>query len=433
MNTSLSNILILLLLCLLSGCRRVDNDKSAGIDVIDVINNIGKYQESFISEFVSELEYIPLETSENCLIGAVSCMLVTPTHIFAQIYTSVGGGVILPGTTRCYAFGRDGRFLREIGSVGQGPGEYQSMTGLFINEKSQLLYIETYLSLLEYTFDGVFRRTITKPQNLNESPIREVIFVRDNLFIGHSPNYRGNEPYNFLLFNDFGRVIKPFDNHIKFERTGDWFLMADRSMDPFRVSEYVYVKEYPNDTLYCLNEHYELIPIFVFDMGKYTYNQKNRSGSNADMRNSSSIELLIPDGLNPMIGTPNYIFFSIMPSMSVNIPFPKGKTEGARMTPLGIYDIANKHTRLLETDPVSRKVGLINDFDGGYSFWPKYYSSENELIDVYQAYEMKELLTERYFAAHEIKNPQAHQKLKELLENLDYEDNPVIVIGKLKK
>ena len=92
----------------------------------------------------------------------------------------------------------------------------------------------------------------------------------------------------------------------------------------------------------------------------------------------------------------------------------------------------NKETRLLDTDPFSHMSGLINDLDGGMSFWPKYYTSENELIDIWQSYEMKELLTEEYFATHEIKNPQAHQKLKELLKNLDEEDNPVIVIAKLK-
>jgi PHD/YefM family antitoxin component YafN of YafNO toxin-antitoxin module len=42
------------------------------------------------------------------------------------------------------------------------------------------------------------------------------------------------------------------------------------------------------------------------------------------------------------------------------------------------------------------------------------------------------MLTEEYFASRTIKDPQAHQKLRELLNNLDEDDNPVIVIGKLK-
>ena len=45
---------------------------------------------------------------------------------------------------------------------------------------------------------------------------------------------------------------------------------------------------------------------------------------------------------------------------------------------------------------------------------------------------MKEDLTEEYFANREIKNPQAHQKLRELLKTLKDDDNPVVVVAKLK-
>jgi len=99
---------------------------------------------------------------------------------------------------------------------------------------------------------------------------------------------------------------------------------------------------------------------------------------------------------------------------------------------LGIYDIAGKTTRLLDTDPFSRMSGFINDLDGGLSFWPMYYTSDNELVGIWQPFEMKELLTEEYFTAHVIKKQQEHQKLKELLKNLQEDDNPVVVIAKLK-
>ena len=433
MTHSLSKIQFLLLLCLFFACRQTGIELTDDIAVIDVINNLGKYREIPVSELVTEFEYIPLETNDNCLIGAVYRMLVTSSHIFIQGYVGGGSpGVILPGgATRCYAFGRDGRFLCEIGRVGQGPGEYQNIAGLCVDENNQLLYIESHLTLLEYTWEGVFRRSIRKPQNLDEYPGSEINFVRDNLFIGHFQNHRGNEPVNFILFNDSGRVIKTFDNHIKFERTDNWVSIYDRSMRSFRVSENIFVKEYPNDTLFCLNERNELIPQFVFNLGKYSFSNEKRGGGINEIRNIMSNILMIPDALFPMIGTPNYIFFSIMVS-NADIPSPK-VVKSAQYIQFGLYDIVNKKTLLLENDPVSRMSGLINDIDGGFSFWPKYYSLSHELADVYQAYEMKEILKEKYFAGRTIKNPQAHQKLKELVNNLKEDDNPVIVIAKLKQ
>ena len=436
MNTFFRKNLILFSLCLLSGCQQSDSDKQAGIPSIDVINNLGNYQNIPLSEFVSEVEYIPLETNDDCLMGGISCLLVTPTHIFIESFIASDYIISAESKTRCYAFSRNGRFIGEIGRVGQGPGEYQRIVDLTIDEKKQLLYIETPITLLEYTYDGVFRRSIRKPKSMNEQPISEVAFLNDNLFIGHCANHIGNEPYNFFLFNDSGRVIKTFNNYIKFERiSGSGWSIGEKSIRPFRVSESIYVKVYANDTLYFLNEQNELTPRFVFDLGKYSVQEKRGGPIN------SLSDFYIPNVLKHMVGTPDYIFFSVSTSLSANIPHPKGRIvigqdgreEQGLQIPLGIYDMANNKTRLLETDPVSRLTGLINDIDGGFSFWPKYYSSANELIDVLQVYAMKEILTEKYFAAHEIKDPQAHQKLKELLKNLEFDDNPVIVIAKLKK
>jgi hypothetical protein len=140
-----------------------------------------------------------------------------------------------------------------------------------------------------------------------------------------------------------------------------------------------------------------------------------------------------------------FFFSLIAANLSGKYTFPKKKVlqkedlppgitpkEIDYQTLFGIYDATNQTTQLLDTDPVSRMPGLINDLDGGLSFWPKYYTSDNELVDIWRAEDMKEYLTEEYFTAHEIKDPIAHQKLKELVQKLDIDNNPVIVIGKLR-
>ena len=53
-------------------------------------------------------------------------------------------------------------------------------------------------------------------------------------------------------------------------------------------------------------------------------------------------------------------------------------------------------------------------------------------IDVWNVEDMKGMLTEEYFAKQTIKDPLAHQKLKEVLKNLREDDNPVVVVAKLK-
>ena len=444
---SFFNVKIGVVACiLLVGCRQSNMDEIDGIAVIDVVNNLGKYQLIPVSRFVTGLEYIPLEIGDDCLIGEdIRNIIVTTSHIFVA------------GSNYCYAFDRDGRFTGRIGSTGQGPGEYQNIVGLSIDEKNQSLYIETPHTILEYSWDGVFRQSVNKPKNMIGSLLDNVSFVRDNLFIGHVPNYSGNEPYNFLLFDKFGQVIESFDNHVKTDRAKPRYMAAaENAMRPYSLSERIYVKENSNDTLYCLNEQNELIPQYVFDLGKYVFsNEKRNSTPNVGsfieaqrvIEEIMSGLIEIPARFTPMVGAPHYIFFSIVAhGLPKNIPFPQKRVQPVH-PPLsgfiriempnthrvvGIYDIVHKTTQLLDTDPVSHMQGFINDLDGGLSFWAKDYTSENELIDIWQAYEMKELLTDEYFAAHEIKDAQAHQKLKELLKILKDDDNPVIVIGKLK-
>jgi len=430
---------ILLLICMLfSGCRQIGMNETNGITVIDVEQHLGKYQEILASEFIFELEYVPLETNENCVIGGIRHLIVTPTHIFLA-------GSISLGSSYCYAFDRKGQFICNIGSVGQGPGEYTTITGLSIDEDKQSLYITTFPNVLEYSWDGVFRKSIYKPQNMSGDFIGEVYALTDNLFIGHVPNYTGNEMFNYILFNDSSQVIKSFENHIKFNRRIIFYDGLDRSIMPFKILKHIYVKELTNDTLYCLNEQNVLIPQFVFNVGKKHAYPKQLKEEFLGHNSSSLLKdvITIPTSSRPMVGTSNYIFFSISCTRSASFPLPKGIVRTTSVpfggtadmelsTPLGVYDISNQTTQLLDTDPYSRMLGLINDLDGGLSFWPRYYTEENELVGFWQAYEMKEILTEEYFAAHEIKNPQAHQRLKELLKNLDEEDNPVIVIAKLK-
>jgi hypothetical protein len=54
------------------------------------------------------------------------------------------------------------------------------------------------------------------------------------------------------------------------------------------------------------------------------------------------------------------------------------------------------------------------------------------LVALYQSYLLKEYLTDEHFARQNIKDQEAHQRLKDLLANLDEEDNPVLMIATFK-
>lgn len=419
-----SYVALLLIGFLSVRCASESSDK--GLPVINVIGNLGTFRQIPMSELISELEYIPLETSPEFLADGFADVLITDTRIF--VYRGF--------LKYSYAFTREGKFISDVGREGRGPGEFTNIYAVSVDEKNRLIYLDTPQNLLEYSWDGVFMHEIEIPILGNEIGYEALrpeknVFLRDSIFLGHLNNRTGHEPRNWVIFDDKGTTVKAFENHIRIKK--DVFSSYEfASSIPSMVSGNVYLKEIYNDTIYRLEHPLELIPTFVFDLGQYTFPVDEYYSSTRVLdRFSKSVGIS-----SDMLVSQDQIFFSTMIGVDTGIPIPPFYEMGfkADATPqLGLYYISEGKAEFLDNDPVTRKRGLVNDIDGGLSFWPRYYNkSENELVDVWDAYEMKELLTEDYFAAHTAKDPAAHERLRALLNNLDEGDNPVIVIAKLK-
>ena len=68
-------------------------------------------------------------------------------------------------------------------------------------------------------------------------------------------------------------------------------------------------------------------------------------------------------------------------------------------------------------------MGFMDDISGGPLFWPKYISSEDYLVSFCTALDFIEYA----------ENKDAPEKIKRIAAKLDENDNPVIVLVKLKK
>ena len=415
-----------LILVILFSCQTPKQDSSSFEHNILLAENIGLYNEMKLSSTVSQLEYIPLETNKSCLLEDINEIIVINDRIF------------IAGVEYCYVFSKDGKFLNPIGALGNGPGEYNSVGTVSINKIIQTIFIHTSNKIHEYTWEGNYLRTITVP-DIDDSRMKNCFFVKDNIFIGRIINY-GDTKYKFCLFNDKGEIIKLFPNTVFFPKTRETFLYDYQ----YKTNIYQYnnkwcLKESINDTISYLDGT-ELVPFALFNFGEY------RLGGKISKNSGTNVEQLI--GFHEIVGFSDFLFFT-MHSIHVDLPknrriyeiIPSSLSTMNSSAPIrvldntiaGIYDFKNKTTVLLENDPACGMFGLINDLDGGLPFWPKYCTDNDELVSIWSIEDIKGVLTEEYFAAHEIKDVQAHQKLKELIKTIKDEDNPVVVIAKLKE
>ena len=70
--------------------------------------------------------------------------------------------------------------------------------------------------------------------------------------------------------------------------------------------------------------------------------------------------------------------------------------------------------------------GFHNDLDGGIPFWPKGVVAKNILYDHISPIQLKRLMDHEYYKNIPIKNMKQNQLLKQLLQDCEITDNPII-------
>jgi len=428
-------ILLLSLTFILAGCS--GNKKADGkYPVIDVVNEIGNYQRVYCSDLFSSMELIPLETKKECLISMPCTVILNDSLIVTRTFSGgMSMGVLGPVNTSLYAFDRSGKFLNPIGQKGQGPEEYISIGDPFFNTDQSTLFVQDIKKVIEYDYKGKFIRSF-KTLEMDSLQLTRYAYAGNGLFIAKM-RYNGINIYNYCLMDEKGNLLKGYPNHIFYHKEREYRLVMTHALTPVRVDNQLFLKDFINDTIYSLS-NLELKPAFVFGFGPYTYPKDHIPNFNTSNPFPDNAFMFF-QRFGDFVGAPNYFFYRIRIPKKFSGPKSKpvyNDIAGADVTDdqavYGIYNIA-KHTNvLLDTEPFYFQKGIINDLNGGLSFIPKYYAGNNEVIDIWDPADMKEMLTDKYFASLKIKDPQAHQKLKELLKTLKDDDNPVVVVAKLK-
>ena len=151
-------ILTLLAFILTTSCEDEKSTRHSKMAIIDVETAFQNPQELLLADLGKKQTYVPLETLNESLVklNSQSKMIVTDQYFF-----------IGDGQSPILCFDRfSGKFLRNIGNIGQGPGEYSNSTNMEVDAEAKLIYINKGASnYLCYDFEGKFLHTITMPAN----------------------------------------------------------------------------------------------------------------------------------------------------------------------------------------------------------------------------------------------------------------------------
>lgn len=240
------------LLCILFiGCndkktaKYLDGDLSRIEVDVDSVRNVNS------GDLFSEIEYIPLATSDSCLVGSVSRI---------EFYDSTFFILDLKANS-VWAFERNGSFKARIGTEGRGPGEYIRLKGLYVDTLAKkLLMVEQNKYLVYDLHNYHFIEEYRFPNVISSF---NYIYLEDDLFALYYPNKDGILQNGKIIVAQKGEVVA---THLPKNPNTDCLIFCF----PYtrRSDGVVFLVESFNDTIYCMQGK-DIQPYARFDFGKY--------------------------------------------------------------------------------------------------------------------------------------------------------------------
>jgi len=112
--------------------KTIESSES-GRYVIDLDNIANNPDDSFVySTFYKGIKTILLETNDSCLVGEIKKMQVYDQFIFI-LDKNIAKSLLV--------FDREGRFIRKIGGIGGGPGEYVEPTDFTLDTENRTIFV----------------------------------------------------------------------------------------------------------------------------------------------------------------------------------------------------------------------------------------------------------------------------------------------------
>ena len=130
-----------------------------------------------LSEIAAEITAIELELTNKSMINpdGIRRILITENNIIVA-------DAFVGGTSQVLVFNKEGKFIRSIGSRGQGPGEFRSIQNVAFDEKNKRLFIVSFNpnKIICYHLDGKF---LKETRLDHEGFYPDINYINDELFL----------------------------------------------------------------------------------------------------------------------------------------------------------------------------------------------------------------------------------------------------------
>jgi hypothetical protein len=373
----------------------------AEIIYVDVTMDRLQSSEYPLDKTVSKLEYIPLETTESCLINRLRDVFV------------VGDKLLVSDFSNLYMFDWQGKFIKSISRQGGGPSDYVYVNTVIVDSDSRMFYLVTYKKLLKFTFDGTFIETVRMNESEASScgimtPDRTIMFYHsnNNVFIGDTSTV-----LSLFETDTLGRVLRTYPNpsprYVERKRN---YLSTSR---PLYVHDgKIHFNEFGNDTLFVLSGD-TMSAGLIINLGNLKMDHNPDLSHLTQMEGLAFINAVKKLDFSSVWEDDNFYYIRI------------GIGQGVNGNYHCIYD---KHAN----EFICLGDGFTNTLDGGIRFFPQRGKvlPDGTKIMWKEAAEFREEIFSLDYAVQKEKYGDGFEKIYQLAQSLQEDDNPVLILAK---
>jgi hypothetical protein len=393
------------------GCKQetdMYNVKDAG--KIIKINPKKAKEEIKLSKFVDSIKYIKLQTDSSCVLGRKPLFFSIKEK---YIYVSDGSQHTI------FLFNKKGKYITKLNKYGNGPKEYHTAWRFRVDKN------EEYIEIIDLKKQEIFKYSNISFNLFEKRKIPEInantYIKKDSIyyFSTHQLNNKiNNNPTNAsIIIVKNGEIIGTlFDKNIS-NQINFFFYPFGKSFIKNEKNE-IFVSIKWDNTFYKLhnmNAH----PVYTVDFGKYNYN--NAIGKESMKKQKTYVK-----------NTTNLASFPVLNINNTNIMgfsyYFKQKVKSDIDTRYDVYGNLHQYIKFKNSNKSFHTKKFINDitnfptkvdlstYYGGliHQLWNNGY-----LIDI-------------IFPNEHINKGKTQKQVKDL-GKIEIDDNPIIVLMKLKK
>ena len=373
-------------------------------------NEIGKYDNN-LSSIASGVRFVKLDDEPLFRDYLVYDVQQCDSFLFL-----LGGEYI-------FMYDESGHFLRQIGSKGQGPGEYVLLNApLQLDEKNRVVYVaDGYTNrFLSYDFEGNLLKDIRYDSEWDQAYLLDSTILAINTeYVSHFLPHKTKK----LILQDYGRkTLKSFPSYLyPVESPGNGMHFGPDNI-LWSCQKDFYLLEYGNDTIFQITRN-QLIPSLILTgdlkMDKdelFIQGVKNKLAISPQMMKPSS----------GIFESNRFLIASMYRQNPVEIYYAVLDKKTGELWRTG------KHTQPFIGEFAKYKSSkyFIDDMISGLPFEPIYYS-QGEVIGLIAADAL--LAQKEAIAEFVAKHPtEEGKKLQKLLETMNEESGSVLCFVKLK-